>query len=89
MRHPSRKGVVAVKHKRKVLPNTTKVCPHPRCSVVIDRRYLLCLEHWNAVPPSLRREILQALDAWRKDPSNADKLFTLQRKQHEAIGLVS
>lgn len=78
-----------MKHRRRVLPNTTKVCPHPRCSVVIDRRYLLCLTHWNAVPASLRREILQALDAWRNDPSDAQKLLALQRRQHEAIRLVS
>lgn len=81
--------MVAVKYKRRVLPSTTRVCPHPRCSVVIDRRYLLCLVHWNAVPATLRREILQALDAWRKDPGDAQKLLTLQRKQHEAIRLVS
>lgn len=78
-----------MKHRRRVLPNTTKVCPHPRCSVVIDRRYLLCLKHWNAVPATLRREILQALDAWRKDPSDAQKLLALQREQHEAIRLVN
>lgn len=81
--------MVAVRHGRKVLPNTTKVCPQTRCSVVIDRRYLLCLAHWNAVPATLRREILQALDAWRKDPGDAQKLLTLQRKQHEAIRLVN
>lgn len=81
--------MVAVRHRRKTLPGTTKVCSHPPCSVVIDRRYLLCLTHWNAVPVSLRREILQALDAWRKDPGDAQKLLTLQRKQHEAIRLVS
>lgn len=75
--------------KRKSLPRATTVCPHPRCSLVIDRRFLLCLAHWNAVPVTLRREIYQALDAWRKDPSDGTKLLALQRKQAEAIALVS
>ena len=78
-----------MKHRRPALPDTTKVCPHPRCQVVIDRRFLMCLPHWSHVPVTLRRELKQALDAWRKDPSDGAKLFALQRKQAEAIALVS
>lgn len=65
------------------------LCAHLRCSVVIDRRFLMCLPHWQAVPVELRREILQAFSTWQQDPGNGEKLLTLQRKQAEAIGLVS
>lgn len=70
-------------------PQEAKICAHPRCRIVIDRRFLLCLPHWGHVPVTLRRELKQALDAWRKDPANGEKLFALQRKQSEAIALVS
>lgn len=79
-----------MKHRRPSgLPDTTRICPHPRCQVVIDRRFLLCLPHWSAVPVTLRRELKQALHAWLSDPSDGAKLLTLQRKQAEAIALVS
>lgn len=77
---PLRRGIPA---------HAARTCPHPKCSIVIDRRFLLCLEHWLAVPVTLRREVRVAFDAWRNDQSNGQKLLTLQRKQAEAIALVS
>lgn len=66
-----------------------KLCGHPRCSVVISPRFLMCLQHWNAVPMPLRLQIWAALHAWTNDPSSAQKLTTLQQLQAEAIALVS
>lgn len=66
-----------------------KLCAHPRCSVVIAHRFLMCLDHWNAVPKPLRMQIWAALTAWTNDPGNPRKLMDLQRLQGEAIALVS
>jgi hypothetical protein len=74
---------------RRVSASRQHLCGHPRCSIVIDKRFLMCLPHWQAVPVSLRREVLQAFSAWRTDPGNGTKLLALQRKQAEAIRMVS
>jgi hypothetical protein len=66
-----------------------KLCGHPRCSVVIARRFLMCLQHWHAVPMPLRLQIWAALKAWENDPGNGVKLNTLNALQAEAIRLVS
>lgn len=66
-----------------------KLCAHPRCSIIISPRFLMCLEHWNAVPMPLRLKIWAALKQWQDDPSSAQRLITLQQLQAEAIALVS
>lgn len=66
-----------------------KLCAHPRCSVVIAHRFLMCLTHWNEVPQPLRLQIWAALAAFERDMSDGTKLMTLQRLQGEAIRLVS
>jgi hypothetical protein len=66
-----------------------KLCAVPRCSIVISRRFLMCLAHWSSVPKGLRLQIWAALTAWTNDPSNGAKLNKLNALQAEAIGLVS
>lgn len=66
-----------------------KLCAQPLCPIEIGARFLMCLDHWNAVPRSLRLRIWAALDHWKNDPSDARKLHALQQLQAEAIALVS
>lgn len=65
-----------------------KLCAHPRCSIVIARRFLMCLEHWNQVPMPVRLRVWEALQAWQDEPSG-QRLVALQQVQAEAIALVS
>lgn len=66
-----------------------KLCLIEVCPVVIADYHLMCVTHWHAVPQPLRLKIFAALRQWTNDPSNADKLLTLQRLQGEAKALVS
>lgn len=94
MRDALRKGALAVNKRppRRLGRGNIlgqKLCAHPRCSVVIARRFLMCLTHWNRVPLPLRLQIWAAAQAWQNEPSNGQKLFALQQLQAEAIALVS
>lgn len=66
-----------------------KLCSQRTCSTLINRRFLMCVTHWNAVPKELRLRIWAALRAFENAPSDGAKLHTLQQLQAEAIALVS
>ena len=66
-----------------------KLCLVKICPIIIRPQFLMCLDHWAAVPKPLRLQIHAALHQWLNDPGNAQKMTTLQRLQAEAKALVS
>lgn len=66
-----------------------RLCAVGTCPVVIGDKFLMCLEHWHAVPMASRQRVNDAFRAWGRDKANADRVLNLQRAQAEAIALVS
>jgi hypothetical protein len=66
-----------------------RLCAIGTCSVIISPRFLMCVEHWHAVPLASRQRVNAAFSAWSKDKANADRIMNLRAAQAEAIALVS
>jgi hypothetical protein len=63
--------------------NEPKCCA-PSCNVPVTRPHLMCISHWNSLPPNVRQEVQTRLKGWRSQDAALERIANYYQAKKRA-----